>query len=79
MILEEAHMVLQIPNPTRLDTFVTLIRNATAANKTLQEQEKNQTTFVNNNEEQEEKVNKKQMNKKKEKEDCNTTDPLDNS
>lgn len=27
LILEEAHMVLQIPNPTRLDTFVNMIKN----------------------------------------------------
>ncbi|XP_046990537.1 protein tramtrack, beta isoform-like isoform X1 [Schistocerca americana] len=33
LILEEAHMVLQIPNPTRLDTFVSMIRkNKSAAN-----------------------------------------------
>ncbi|GLH02984.1 Uncharacterized protein GBIM_08922 [Gryllus bimaculatus] len=28
LILEEAHMVLQIPNPTRLDTFVSMIRKS---------------------------------------------------
>ena len=79
MILEEAHMVLQIPNPTRLDTFVTLIRNATAANKTLQEQAENQTAFVNNNDEQKEEVDKKPLNTKKEKEDCDIIDSLDTS
>nr|CAD7461105.1 unnamed protein product [Timema tahoe] len=28
LILEEAHMVLQIPNPTRLDTFVDMIKKS---------------------------------------------------
>lgn len=28
LILEEAHMVLQIPNPTRLDTFVSMIKKS---------------------------------------------------
>ncbi|PSN57001.1 hypothetical protein C0J52_04232 [Blattella germanica] len=31
LILEEAHMVLQIPNPTRLDTFVSMIKKGSAA------------------------------------------------
>ncbi|KAJ9577247.1 hypothetical protein L9F63_006221 [Diploptera punctata] len=32
LILEEAHMVLQIPNPTRLDTFVSMIKKSSANN-----------------------------------------------
>ena len=31
LILEEAHMVLQIPNPTRLDTFVSMIKKSSAS------------------------------------------------
>jgi hypothetical protein len=30
LILEEAHMVLQIPNPTRLDTFVSMIKKCSS-------------------------------------------------
>jgi hypothetical protein len=32
LILEEAHMVLQIPNPTRLDTFVSMIKKSSNNN-----------------------------------------------
>ena len=32
LILEEAHMVLQIPNPTRLDTFVSMIKKSSGSN-----------------------------------------------
>jgi cell division inhibitor SulA len=35
LILEEAHMVLQIPNPTRLDSLVDMIKRGEAVTETV--------------------------------------------